>query len=350
MRIVRSLALAGSAFFLALTGTAVSLPATSDAQASDVVRVYSYRQPELIQPLFDAFREKTGIRVEMVYAQAGLIERLRNEGRNSPADLMLTSDLPNLIQIVEEGLVTPVSSDVLESNIPAQYRDAEGRWFGLTLRARIIYASKERVSEGEIESYMDLADEKWRGRICTRPGDHPYNLGLIAGILASHGEEETRAWLQGVKANLARRPQGNDRAQVLAIKEGLCDLSLGNTYYMGKMLDDDTQRSWAEAVYIVFPDQDGEGTHVNISGAAMTSAAPNRENALALLEYLSGDEAQAIYAELNHEYPVKEDVEFSELLKSWGTFKADDVALSEIARLQQEALRLVNETGFNSGP
>lgn len=350
MRIFRFFALAATALLTALTGTALSLPAASDAQASEVVRVYSYRQPYLIQPLFDAFEKETGIRVEMVYAQAGLLERLKNEGRNTPADLMLTADLPSLIWLMEEDLLQPVENETLETNIPAQYRDAEGRWFGLTMRARVIYASKERVEPGEITTYMGLADEKWRGRICTRPGDHPYNLGLIAGMIARYGEEKTKAWLEGVKANLARKPQGNDTSQVLAIKEGLCDLSLGNSYYMGKMLANDEQRVWAEAAYIIFPDQEGEGTHVNVSGAAMTKAAPNRENAVKLLEFLSGDEAQNIYSHLNHEYPVKEGVEVSELLQSWGPFKADDISLSEIAHLQHEALKLVNETGFNEGP
>jgi iron(III) transport system substrate-binding protein len=319
------------------------------AVASEV-NVYSYRQPELIEPLFKAFTEKTGVKVNMVYAQAGLLERLKAEGARSPADIVLSSDLTRLIEVVDAGLSAPVQSPSLAAAIPAQYRDPDGRWYGLTMRARVVYASKERVPADSIQSYLDLAKPEWKQRICTRPGDHPYNLGLIAGMISRHGVDKTRAWLLGVKANLAQKPQGNDRSQVRGIHEGLCDVSLGNTYYMGKMLDDPKEKAWAQSVYLVFPDQKSGGTHVNISGATVLKAAPHRAEAVKLLEFLATEEAQRIYAEVNSEYPVRTGVAPSAVVGSWGTFKADTVGLADVAKLQGDALRLVNETRFNDGP
>lgn len=322
---------------------------SASADDAGQVDVYSYRQPYLMEPLFEAFTEQTGIAVNMVYAKAGLLERLKAEGEAGPADMFLTADLPRLVEVQEAGFAAPVMTETLSANIPAQYHQEDGKWWGLTQRARVVYASRERVPEGELTSYLGLADEKWKGRICIRPGDHPYNLGLIAAMIARHGEDRTKEWLQGVKANLARKPQGNDRAQVKAIYEGQCDLAIGNTYYMGKMLADPEQRKWAEAAYIIFPDQEGAGAHVNISGATVLKGADNREEAVALLEFLSGDKAQEIYAQSNYEYPVKPGVPWSDTVESWGEFKADTVDLALIADLHDEALRLVNEVDFNAG-
>ncbi|MEN3952793.1 Fe(3+) ABC transporter substrate-binding protein [Iodidimonas sp. SYSU 1G8] len=326
------------------------MAAICGSAAASEVNVYSYRQPELIEPLFKAFTKKTGVKVNMVYAQAGLLERLKAEGARSPADIVLSSDLTRLIEVVDAGLSAPVQSPSLVAAIPAQYRDPDGRWYGLTMRARIIYASKERVPVDSIRSYLDLAKPEWRQRICTRPGDHPYNLGLIAGMISRHGVDKTRAWLLSVKANLAQKPQGNDRSQVKGIHEGLCDVSLGNTYYMGKMLADPKETAWAQSVYMVFPDQNSGGTHVNISGATVLKAAPNRAEAVKLLEFLATEEAQRIYADANSEYPVRQDVAPSALVAAWGKFKADTVGLADVAKLQGDALRLVNETRFNDGP
>jgi iron(III) transport system substrate-binding protein len=240
-----------------------------------------------------------------------------------------------------------VESAVLSANIPAEFRDTAGQWFGLTSRARIVYASKERVADGEVTTYEDLADPKWKGRICTRPGTHDYNLGLMAGMIAHHGEVEAKAWAEGVKANLAKTPEGNDRSQVKSIWAGECDISLGNTYYMGQMLADPEQTEWAESVRIVYPVFEGGGTHVNISGIAMTKAAPNRDAALRFMEWLSSDEAQAIYAETNHEFPVKPGVRKSDLVQSWGDFTPDGVSLAELAKLRPVALRLMEEVNFD---
>jgi iron(III) transport system substrate-binding protein len=321
--------------------------ASSSAMASEEVNVYSYRQPFLVEPLFQGFTEETGIKVNVVFAKKGLAERLKREGANSPADLVFTVDIGRLNEVVEMDLVQAVNSDTLNNNIPKQYRDPEGLWFGLTTRTRSIYASNERVKDGEITTYEELADEKWKGRICTRSGKHPYNLALIASMIAHHGEAETETWLKGVKANLARKPQGNDRAQVKAIYEGVCDLSLGNNYYLGKMLQDEEQTKWANAVNILFPNSADRGTHVNISGMALTTSAPNKANAIKLMEYLTGETAQTMYAEQNFEYPVNPAVQPSELVASWGEFKADQLPLADIAGLRKAAAKLVDKVAFD---
>ncbi len=326
---------------LAVAGVLCGTTALAD------VNVYSYRQPDLVAPMFDAFTDETGIKVNVVFLNKGLLERLQAEGDRSPADLVMTTDISRLSGLADAGLTQQVSSDAINAEIPSAYRHPEGLWFGLTSRARVIYASKDRVEAGEITTYEDLADPKWDSRICTRSGTHAYNLALISGMIATKGAEETKAWLEAVKGNLARKPQGNDRAQVKAIWSGECDVSLGNTYYMGLMLDDPEQKPWADAVNVVFPEFDGGGTHVNLSGMAMTKASPNRENALKLMEFLASPKAQELYAETNFEYPLAEGTGVSEVVEAWGTFSADDTPLAEIAGLRAQALRLVEEVNFD---
>ncbi len=317
------------------------------AQAAEEINVYSARQAHLIEPIVQQFTQQSGIKVNLVYAEDGLAERLKREGRLTPADLVLTVDISRLMELVDGDLVQPVSSPVLEQAIPAQYRDEQGRWFALTTRVRNIYSSKERVGQLGAIRYEDLADAKYKGRICTRSGKHPYNVALVASLLAHQGEAKTRQWLEGVKANLARKPQGNDRDQVKAIKEGICDLSLGNSYYYGNMLEDATQKSWAEAVYLNFPNQADRGAHVNVSGVVMTKHAKHPAAAQRLMEYLAGDQAQRLYAELNKEYPVKPGVAWSPLVTSWGQFRADSLSLSEIAKHRRQALTLLDEVKFD---
>ena len=238
------------------------------ARAEGSVNVYSYRQPSLIDPLFAAFTEKTGIQVRTVFAEAGLVERRAQEGRNSPADLLLTADVGRLVEAANRGLAQPVDSPAILDKVPSNLRDAGNQWFGLTMRARVVYASVERVQQEAI-SYEELADPKWKGKICVRPGNHPYNLGLIAAMIAHKGEDAARAWLTGLKANLAVKPSGNDRSQAKSVHAGECDIAIANTYYMGKMMTNDQepeQKEWAKAVRIVFPSSPDFGTHVNISG------------------------------------------------------------------------------------
>jgi len=324
---------------------ALALVAALPAHAE--VNIYSARQPELIQPMLDAFTAETGIPVNVVFLEDGMIERLKAEGSRSPADLVLTVDIANLNAIVEAGVTQPVVSDIINANIPAQFRDPDGNWIGLTSRARIAYVSKDRVAATEVTTYEDLADPRWEGRICTRSGLHNYNVALVAAFLAHHGEADTLAWLEGVKSNLARSPQGNDRAQVKAIWAGECDIAIGNTYYMGAMLADPEQAEWANSVNIVFPVLGGRGAHVNLSGMAMTIGAPNHDDAQRLMEFLTGTTAQSLYAELNFEYPLNPTVSPSELVASWGNFAADDIPLTEVARLRGAALRLIEQVNFD---
>ncbi|EAR49689.1 ABC Fe+3 siderophore transporter, periplasmic substrate-binding protein [Oceanicola granulosus HTCC2516] len=326
---------------LATLAAGTALPALAD------VNIYTTRQPELIQPVIDAFTEKTGIAVNLAHVDEGIVERLEAEGERSPADLVMTVDIANLKQIVDAGVLQPVDSDVLTEAVPETLRSPENLWFGLTTRARIVYASKERVADGEVTTYEDLASDAWEGRICTRSGTHNYNLALLSAIIEHHGADYARQWAADVRDNLARKPQGNDRAQVRAIWAGECDISLGNTYYMGLMVNDEEQSEWADSVRIVFPTFEDGGTHVNVSGIGMTQSAPNRDEALQLMEFLVSPEAQAIYAEVNNEYPVLEGAEVSELVASWGEFTPDDVDLAKLADHRGEALRIIEEVDYD---
>ncbi|WP_428543742.1 Fe(3+) ABC transporter substrate-binding protein [Profundibacter sp.] len=326
------------------TALLASLALTTPALAE--VNIYSYRQPELIQPLMDRFTQETGIPVNIAFLKKGMIEKLRAEGKRSPADLIFTVDIARLSAVVNADLTQPVTSDTLTANIPADLRDPDNQWFGLTTRARVVFASKDRAPEG-VATYDELADPKWNGRICTRSGTHAYTVALVSAAIYHMGEEGAKTWLQGVKANLARKPQGNDRAQVKAVWAGECDIALGNTYYMGKMLNNPEQVPWAESVNVVFPVFKNGGTHVNVSGMALAKFAPHRDDAIRLMEFLASPEAQEIYAEQNFEYPVAPGTKPSELVASWGTFTPDPVNLMEIAKLRPAALRIIQEVDFD---
>ena len=327
---------------LALLFGCTALPALAQE-----VNVYSHRQPELIQPLIDAFTAETGITVNVAFVDKGMVERLVAEGDRSPADLVLTVDIARLAQLVDAGVTQAVQSDVLEAAIPEAFRDAGDQWFGLTSRARIVYASKERVAAGEVTTYEDLASEKWKGRICTRSGTHDYNVALLGAIIAHDGAEAAKAWVEGLKANLARKPDGGDRDQIKAIAAGECDIAIGNTYYIGQMLADPEQKAAAETVNVVFPTFTAGGTHMNISGVAMTKSAPNKAAALQFMEFLVSDEAQKIYAETNYEFPVKAGVPLSDLVASWGAYTPDTLPLTDVAAQRPAALKLMENANFD---
>ncbi|HTN33885.1 MAG TPA: Fe(3+) ABC transporter substrate-binding protein [Marinobacter sp.] len=317
------------------------------ALAAGEVNIYSYRQAYLLEPLLQAFEKETGIDTNVVFAKQGLAERLEREGRNSPADVVMTVDISRISELVERDLVQEVHNETLEHNIPANLRHPEGKWFALTTRGRLIFTSKERVNEGDITTYEQLADERWKGRICTRSGKHPYNIALISSMIVHHGETYTENWLQGVKNNLARKPQGGDRDQIKAIAEGVCDVAIGNSYYFGNMLQDDNQRPAAEKVRLVFPNADGRGTHVNISGISLTKSAPNRDNAIKLMEFLSTPEAQRIYADANTEYAANPDVKPSGLVAEWGEIHPDTLSLEEISKHRNAAVKLVDRVDYD---
>ncbi len=333
------------AFALA-AGTA--MPALADGE----VNIYSYRQPDLIKPLLDRFTQETGITTNVLFLDKGLVERIQAEGENSPADIILTVDISRLTEAKEGGVTQPIKSAVVDSDIPAQYRDPDGAWVGLTTRGRVVYASKDRVSQDAI-TYEELADPKWKGKICTRDGQHSYNVGLIASMIAEHGEAETEKWLTGLKNNLARKPDGGDRDQAKAIFAGECDLALGNTYYVGLMMTNEKepeQKDWANAIKVLFPNANDRGTHVNISGVAMAKYAPNKENAQKLVDFLASGEAQEIYAAQVFEYPVMPGKEPADIVKSFGTIKPATLPLADIAANRKKASELVDKVGYNDGP
>lgn len=333
--------------FLGLVVSVVGLSMVPTAYAAGEVNVYSLRQPFLIEPMFKRFTEETGIRVNTLFSQSGLVERIKHEGRNTPADLLLTVDIGRIQDAVDADIAQPIESAVLDANIPDQFRDENKLWVGMTTRARVLYTSLDRVEPDAITTYEELADPKWKGRICVRSAMHVYNIALIASMIAHHGEAETKAWLSAVKDNLARKPQGADIDQIEAVAQGVCDVAIGNSYYYGKMLDDPNKADAAKQVRIVFPNQSDRGTHVNISGVALMKYAPNKENAIKLVEFLSSDEAQHMYADINFEYPVKPGVAWSERVRAWGTFIHDDLPLNRVAANRSAAIRLIDEVGFN---
>jgi iron(III) transport system substrate-binding protein len=330
-----------------------SLLLAGPANAADgAVNIYSYREPQLIEPLLEKFKAATGITPNVVFAPNGLIERMQAEGRNSPVDVLLTNESSLLLQAREAGVTQAIKSDALAAAIPAALRDPDGHWFGLTMRARVIYASKDRVPDAELR-YEDLADPKYKGKVCIRSGQHPYNVTLIASMIGALGDEKAEQWLRGVKANLARKPAGGDREQVRDVFAGVCDVAVGNTYYMGVMQTNakaPEQQKWAEAVKVIFPNAADRGSHVNVSGGAVAANAPNAANAVKLLEFLASPAAQSVYAETNFEYPVRTDVPTSERVKSWGALKADTRPLAEIAKLRKKASELVDKVGLDAGP
>ncbi|MDB2404915.1 extracellular solute-binding protein [Alphaproteobacteria bacterium] len=335
-----------------LLGALVTTIFSTTAIAGEV-NVYSYRQAFLTSQLFAEFEKKTGHKVNVLVAKKGLLEKVKSEGKNTKADVIMTVDISNLYKIKQMELSQSVNSNVVNSNVPASMRDVDGKWIGLSQRARIIYTSKDRVEVGAINSYADLADPKWKGKICIRSGTHKYNIGLISYMINRHGEEKAHQWLKGLKDNLARNPTGNDRAQIKGVYEGVCDIAIGNHYYYGKMLDNQDQKVWADSVNLVWPDQSGQGTHINLAGIALTKYAKNKDIAIELIEFLSSDYAQKIYAEANNEIPVNPNVPVSNKVKSWlknvgGKLKVDtSINLSDVAEKAKDAVKLVNKTGFN---
>lgn len=326
-----------------------ALPALAQ---SGEVNVYSYREPGLIQPLLDKFTAETGIETNVLYSGDGLLERVEAEGDLSPVDVVLTVDVGNLVGAKDRGLTQPITTDAL-GRVPAAFKDGEGGWTALSLRARVFYVSKDRVDATAL-TYEDIAKPEWKGRLCTRAGDHAYNIGLIASRIALWGEDKTREWLTAVRDNLAYAPTGGDREGPKNILAGTCDLSISNTYYMGVMLNNDAepeQKDWANASRIIYPTTaDGDGTQVNAAGAFIAKYAPNLENANKLIAFLLSDEAQQIYADQNYEFPVVPSVSPSELTLSWGKLTPSRVSFADIAAYRDEAAALVDELKFNAGP
>lgn len=319
------------------------------AMSDDEVNLYSARKEELIKPLLDRFTAQTGTRVNLVTGKAdALLKRLQSEGINSLADLLITTDAGRLHRAKEAGVTQAVETQTLTAAIPESYRDPQGHWFGLSLRARPILYVKNEVDPATLSTYEALAGSEWKGRICIRSSSNIYNQSLVASLIAADGAERTEAWAKGLVGNLARPPKGGDRDQIKAAAAGQCDIAVANTYYLAGMLrsKDESQRAAAERLAVFWPNQDGRGVHVNVSGAAVTKSARNKDAAVKLLEFLASDEAQQWYAESNGEYPVRAGVPVSETLAAWGEFKPDALSLARLGELNGEALRLMDRAGW----
>ena len=318
------------------------------ATKSKVLNVYSHRQPFLIKPFIDAYSAQTGVKVNIVYASKGLAQRLQAEGERSPADLVLTVDMARLNVYADKNLLYPVVSDILKANIPEHLRDSKNRWFAFSKRARVIVVAK-RVKDAQlIKNYEDLVDQKWSGRLCARPGSHVYNRALIASFININGVSAAEAWSKGIVKNLARRPQGNDRAQVKAIYEGVCDIAIINNYYFGKLKfsEKSIQRKWANSVNLIFPNQSNRGTHINISGGGVVKYSKNKAEAIRFLEFLTQEKAQNLYGSINFEYPVNLKIPIPKELMSWGAFKEDKMPIIRIADLAPDAQKVIDRVGW----
>jgi iron(III) transport system substrate-binding protein len=327
----------------------LSILAPGLALGDGEVNLYSARKEKLIKPLLDRFTQETGIKVNLVTGKAdALLQRLQSEGRNSPADLLITTDAGRLYRAKQAGVTRAVESDLLSETVPANFRDPEGHWYGLSLRARPILYVKGKVDPAQLSSYEALVDPVWKGNICIRSSNNIYNQSLVASLIAANGVVATEQWATGLVKNFARPPRGGDRDQIKAAAAGLCDIAIANTYYLAGMLTskDAAQREAAEKMAVFWPNQTGRGAHFNVSGAAVTLAAKNKENAVKLLEFLLEKSSQAWYAETNGEYPVRADVAPGELLKSWGEFKMDDLNLDRLGELNPEAVRLMDRAGW----
>lgn len=333
---------------LLVLSVSILLGAQCRAQNAEV-NIYSERKEELIKPLLERFTADTGIKVNLVTGDGdALIKRLEIEGRNSPADILLATDVARLYRAKSLELLQPVNSDVLENAIPTNFRDGEGYWYGLSLRSRVIVYAKDRVNPEQLSTYEAMINPEWKGRICVRSSSNPYNQSLVASMIARNGIEATQSWATGLVENLARSPRGGDRDQIKAVAVGECDIALVNTYYLGGMLHSEIneEKQAAEKVSLFWPNQNDRGAHFNISGAGVTRSAKNREAAISLLEFLSGDEAQAWYAEMNYEFPVRTGIAVSETLQQWGSYIADDINLDQLGQYNAEAVRLMDRAGW----
>lgn len=315
----------------------------------NVVNIYTDRHYDTDNLIYDMFTEETGIKVNIFSASADeLINRLKTEGTDTEADLLVVADVGRLYRAKEEGLFQAVESDVLNENVPENLRDAENMYYGLTMRARVIVYSKDRVSEDELSTYQDLTNDKWNDKILVRSSSNIYNQSLLASFIALYGETAAEEWAQGIVNNMARDPEGNDRDQAKAIAAGTGDIAIMNTYYVGKLLNssDQYEVEVGEQIGVFFPNQDTDGTHINISGAGVVNGSKNKENAIKLMEFLSNEKAQKLYAEANYEYPVNPSVEPSELLKSWGEFNYQDIDLNKLGEYNSKAVEIFNRIGW----
>jgi iron(III) transport system substrate-binding protein len=317
--------------------------------AADEVNVYSSRHYNTDQALYDEFTEQTGIKVNLIEAEGdALIERMAAEGESSPADVFITVDASRVARAAAAGLYQPIVSEALNAAVPENLRHPDGLWYGLSTRVRGIVYAKDRVDPSAIKTYEDLADPKWQGKICIRSSSNEYNQSLLASIIASDGLESADAWAKGIVANMARDPQGGDTDQIKAVAAGECDIAVSNHYYLARLIRSDKaeDNAVADAVGIIFPNQDGRGTHANVSAAGVAAHAPHKDAAIAFIEYLATPAAQAYFADGNNEYPVVDGVKLSPVLEAWGSYKTDSVNVAEFGEHNAEALKAMDRAGW----
>jgi iron(III) transport system substrate-binding protein len=320
------------------------------AQAQDVLNLYSSRHYQTDEALYAGFTELTGIEINRIEGEGdALIERIKSEGQNSPADVFLTVDVGRIWRAEEAGLFQPVESAALDKAVPENLRHPEGLWYGFSARARLIYYAKDSVEPGAIKDYEDLADPKWKGKVCIRSSSNVYNQSLLSSIIAADGEEGARAWAQGVVDNFARKPVGGDTDQLRGLGAGECDIAVANSYYFVRLMinPSDKDKGLADKIGWVFPNQEGRGTHVNISAAGVLKHAPHKAAAVKFLEYLASPQAQRYFADGNNEYPVVPGVEPNEALKELGDFKIDPVNVSVYGKNQAKAQMIFDSVGWN---
>lgn len=330
---------------------AVAPPALAQ-KGDDAINIYTTRERELIEPLMRVFEGLTRTKLNVVYLTGDPRARLKSDVAAGKVDLFIASEFSQLVNAKADGLTEAAGGAEFAERIPEIYRDSEGHWFGLASRLRVLATSRERVKQSAF-TYEELADPKWKGKICTRSGLHPYNVGLVASLIAHKGATFAATWLKGFRANLAVKPAGGDRDQIANVHAGKCDIALVNTYYIGGLRaakDDPAQRAAGNAVNVVFPNAGDRGVHVSISGMALVKDAPGINNAALLMDFMTTEPAQFIYAQDNHEYPVRAGVKPSGLVSSWGTPKLDDIPLDKIAGLQSQAIELLKQVGFDNGP
>lgn len=316
---------------------------------SEELNVYSARKTHLIKPLLDKFSNTYDIKVNLVASKAdALLKKLEVEGKNTSADVLITTDAGRLHRAKNAGVLQAAITDKMNAKVPAHLQDPENYWLALTTRARVIVYAKDRVNPSSLSSYDDLTDSKWQGKICIRSSNNIYNQSLVASMIAHNGEESTEKWAEGLVENLARKPKGGDRDQIKAVAAGQCDIAVVNTYYLGVMINgkDKAQQEAASKVAVFWPNQNTNGTHINISGIAVTKHAKNKDNAQKLINFLLSDESQKWYAEVNNEYPTVKGVELSKTLKSWGKFKADDLGLYNLGLYNNRAVKLMDKAGW----
>ncbi|RYM33067.1 Fe(3+) ABC transporter substrate-binding protein [Brumimicrobium glaciale] len=320
-----------------------------ETQKEQVVNVYTHRHYEPDQDIFKMFEEQTGIKVKVINASADeLIQKMKMEGKQSPADVLITVDAGRLSRAKDQGLLQSIQSEILEKTVPSHLQDVDNQWFGLTKRARIIAYSLDRVKPEELSTYEELVSNKWKGKILVRSSSNIYNQSLMASIIANDGEEIAKKWAKGIVANMARSPKGSDRDQVKAVVAGEGDLAIVNSYYIGKMLNspDAEEVATAKKIGLFFPNQEGRGTHINVSGAGVAKYAPNKENAIRFIEFLVSQDAQQIFTDANYEYPILESVAPTNDIKAWGDFKEDTLGLNKLGENNKKAVLIFDEAGW----